>query len=538
MNKKKIIYSLVIPLSIILIVFGIGGFLNSKAGSEDFVVSNGILTKYSGSEQIVKIPSNVTVIGQDAFSGNPVITSVEIPFSVTRIDNNAFSNCINLQGIDIPDSVTSIGESAFNGDTALVNVSVGSNVQKLGSGSFAGCNKLADVRFKGSNFICKDGAIYNPSMTKLYQYLAGYPGNVYNMPDTIKDIERYTFWGADKLNQINLSPSLDKLPEYSVANCTGLTNIVGHVPLREIGLGAFHGDTALLQVVMPESMINIHNNAFDGCPSDLIFVCDEGTYAFDYANEHGYLTSMDEKVNVENNNLTIANVPSNGSNNTYNPTTSGNSLNDLYGQLFGDENSNNSNENQNTSYQVVPNNNTIQPGKPFQGLDYLDDENATRVAGDKAFIAPSNLKVVDGSEAIQREENEILNNKINDYMYYNAGFTSFDFPEDIKSIGVLSFARSNLKEVVIPQGVSYIGYGAFYHCDNLENVIIPTTVKVIDDHAFEYTAWYNNWLNDTASSDYLIVGDGVLLGYKGSKENFIMPENIKYVCKSIEAYTK
>ena len=49
-----------------------------------------------------------------------------------------------------------------------------------------------------------------------------------------------------------------------MANCKSLMNVKGNLPLREIGLGAFHGDSSLLQVVMPDSMINIHTNSFDG----------------------------------------------------------------------------------------------------------------------------------------------------------------------------------------------------------------------------------------------------------------------------------
>ena len=36
--------------------------------------------------------------------------------------------------------------------------------------------------------------------------------------------------------------------------------------------------------------------------------------------------------------------------------------------------------------------------------------------------------------------------------------------------------------------------------------------------------WYEN-----GESDYLIVGDGVLLAYKGEEEDFVLPANVKYV---------
>jgi hypothetical protein len=58
----------------------------------DFVIEDGVLKKYNGSDEIVKIPDIVTSIG-----------------------DNAFQDCTDLTIIEIPDSVTSIGDGAFNG---------------------------------------------------------------------------------------------------------------------------------------------------------------------------------------------------------------------------------------------------------------------------------------------------------------------------------------------------------------------------------------------------------------------------------------
>lgn len=58
--------------------------------------------------------------------------------------------------------------------------------------------------------------------------------------------------------------------------------------------------------------------------------------------------------------------------------------------------------------------------------------------------------------------------------------------------------RSNIKSVVIENGVTSIGTFAFYNCIGLESITIPDSVEIISDGAFNGTAYYNdeaNWDN-------------------------------------------
>ena len=60
------------------------------------------------------IPESVTEIGECAFEGRKILTSINIPNSVTKIGGRAFSECEGLTCINIPNSVTSIGAWAFD----------------------------------------------------------------------------------------------------------------------------------------------------------------------------------------------------------------------------------------------------------------------------------------------------------------------------------------------------------------------------------------------------------------------------------------
>lgn len=46
--------------------------------------------------------------------------------------------------------------------------------------------------------------------------------------------------------------------------------------------------------------------------------------------------------------------------------------------------------------------------------------------------------------------------------------------------------NTDLKTVVIPEGVTGLGYRAFYGCENLETVTLPSTIDTIYDEDFAY----------------------------------------------------
>ena len=51
---------------------------------------------------------------------------------------------------------------------------------------------------------------------------------------------------------------------------------------------------------------------------------------------------------------------------------------------------------------------------------------------------------------------------------------------------VLIKYEGNEVDIVIPNGVTAIGDGAFYGCKKIETILIPTSVKEIEEYAFTY----------------------------------------------------
>lgn len=138
--------------------------------------------------------------------------------------------------------------------------------------------------------------------------------------------------------------------------------------------------------------------------------------------------------------------------------------------------------------------------------------------------------------------------------YKESQLKDFDFPEGVTSVDKFAFARSGLSSITIPEGVTSIGYAAFYHCDSLSDVVIPDSVTTIEENAFSHTPWLENWMaggqnaDDAVTSedeeatevpetseadDFLIVGDGVLLAYRGSEKEPELPAGVKSIVPGV-----
>jgi len=145
----------------------------------------------------------------------------------------------------------------------------------------------------------------------------------------------------------------------------------------------------------------------------------------------------------------------------------------------------------------------------------------------------------DVTEAELKELQEKLNYKnsvdtsqLSAWDFYRMNsLTSYDIPEDVTEIGRFAFARSGLREIVIPEGVTDIKYAAFYHCDHLEKVTIPSTVTNIEMHAFSHTPWLRDFY-ENSEEDFLIVGDGILLAYKGNETDVEIPKQVKVIAEN------
>ena len=113
--------------------------------------------------------------------------------------------------------------------------------------------------------------------------------------------------------------------------------------------------------------------------------------------------------------------------------------------------------------------------------------------------------------------------------YKNGTIQSISLPSSVYDIGEFAFARSALSDISLPNGLKYIDYAAFYNCPNLANISIPESVGYIALGAFDGTPYLENWKSSDDPNDFLIVGDSVLLAYKGNDKKVTVPDGVRHI---------
>jgi len=120
--------------------------------TQDFVIKNGVLTKYNGLGGDVTIPAGVTVIRYGTFDGFKNLTGVTIPEGVEKIQQATFSST-GLTSITIPEGVTEIGDVAFCSCAGLQSVTLPEGV-RIGEKAFAYTAIQSVTIPKGAKGLC------------------------------------------------------------------------------------------------------------------------------------------------------------------------------------------------------------------------------------------------------------------------------------------------------------------------------------------------------------------------------------------------
>ena len=509
----------------------------TTSSASEFQMDGTTLVKYNGTAEDVSVPSSVKRIEAEAFAGNDYIRYVTISKSVEEIGASAFAGCKYLESVTIPDSVTTIEHAAFSRCPSLSKVTIGTGLSELGNGAFAGDYSLASVSInsKNSKFTCNDGAIYSKSdKDTLYQLLAGRKDDEYAMPSSVEKIMPYAFWGNYNLEYVRIGSKVKTISAYAFSNCKNLKEVEVSYSVKSIDLKAFEDCVRLREIEIPLSVSSIHATAFDGC-TKLKIKADPGTVAYNFAQ-----TLVLDDIEVSE--YEEAPIPYRSDS-----TVSGNLASD------GEEDSQN----------IVPDyKHEVTHMNPLEKEQDESVKGKTRVIGRQAVVLIDNANAsvnVGGTGEVLGSMPEydidipqyadtvpglagsgnakggsfpkytIVNNSvIAAQAYYDDDMIAYDIPDGIVSLGEFSFARSNLRAIRIPDSVEEIGYAAFYHCDELTDVVIPSSVKDIAAAAFTQTPWLTNW-KQSGDSDYLIVGDGILLAYKGNDNVVSVPTNVKRI---------
>ena len=238
--------------------------------------------------------------GRDAYKSN--VISVDIQSNVTSIGDAAFTECQNLKNIMISESVESIGNSTFEGCSGLTEITIPKNVASIGNDAFIRCSSLAKVTMGGetppnlgtdafSGCLCvadnKQG-IHVPE-GKAQAYKTAWTDWADYITDGTESTDKgWTFengkltitsdagmqdWKANGLSayksdvtSAEIQNGVTSILANAFDECSSLEKITIPASVTSIGNYAFYWCTGLEEIAIPEKVTSIGNYAFYNCP--------------------------------------------------------------------------------------------------------------------------------------------------------------------------------------------------------------------------------------------------------------------------------
>ena len=322
------------------------------------------------------------------------------------------------------------------------------------------------------------------------------------IPKSVKRLDAYVFWGCNNLEEVVLGKGLTAVDEYSFAGCTGLKQITIPENIQSIDAQAFAGCVNLTDIYIPATVTGIAEDAFLNCDNVTIHA-DEGSVAAQFAQKLAEQKNRDPLVTAApvQTPTAVSRPDTQATTEPVSTTTPAPVATPVPGNVLG-------------STIVVGNHALVMvhPGEEKVQQGYTEPE-AGQETGEEQDITA-----------------ETENGKIPEWMYYrNQSVSAVTIPEGTTEIGRFAFSRSSLRTVTIPEGVTVIDYAAFYHCDNLDNVILPDTVNTVGAKAFTHTGWLDDF-EENSMDDFLISGD-ILVAYKGNLPEVVIPDGVRVIAE-------
>ena len=322
------------------------------------------------------------------------------------------------------------------------------------------------------------------------------------IPKSVKRLDAYVFWGCNNLEEVVLGKGLTTVDEYSFAGCTGLKQITIPENIQSIDAQAFAGCVNLTDIYIPATVTGIAEDAFLNCDNVTIHA-DEGSVAAQFAQKLAEQKNRDPLVTAApvQTPTAVSRPDTQATTEPVSTATPAPAATPVPGNVLG-------------STIIVGNHALVMvhPGEEKVQQGYTEPE-AGQETGEEQDITA-----------------ETENGKIPEWMYYrNQSVSAVTIPEGTTEIGRFAFSRSSLRTVTIPEGVTVIDYAAFYHCDNLDNVILPDTVNTVGAKAFTHTGWMDDF-EENSMDDFLISGD-ILVAYKGNLPEVVIPDGVRVIAE-------
>lgn len=475
----------------------------SKGFHEEQKIYNYIFSKENRTEQV---PAGFGYKRYDcyrnnlawAFIKNENLVVVKLPENMTEVGEDIFGDCKNLRGVKIPEGVSRINKEAFYGCSILETINFPAKLTSVGDNAFSLCSKMELDNLPNSLLHVGQSAFcYVPLQAlKLDRKVEIGAGAFSNTPIT----------------EIEMATPCDSILGGTFSDCPNLTKITIGEGLKYIGDKAF-ANSPVKETNLPSTLRDISSTAFTGYSSYCPFVNDiQPENHIRYIGKVAYqCVDRDlEEYTIKDGTVTLADelFESSQGNAFHIPA----SVEQIGSRVFAG-----------TQIKTLP---------EMPGLKRIGDEAFYQCKNLKKVTIPETVEYIGGGafygcsniwsltyNAINAEcerlmesniplEKIVIGDKVRRLprgIFSGREFTEVTLPACLERIDEFAFyGCKNLTTINLSDSIRYIGDNAFYGCSSLKNIHWPLRLTTIGSRAFRQTALETISLPEGVTS----VGDG------------------------------
>ena len=480
------------------------------------------------------------------FGSCPLLKTLNIGEAVTKITNTLFAGCHFEGAVSIPNSVTSVEYDAFSNCAGITEVTIGEGVTSLGARAFTNCTSLATIHYNAINCADftsgygKNGTFLNCDALRtltIGNNVQTIPANSFGftslagsitIPNSVTEIRRGAFMNCSNITTVTIGEGLKKAVDdtdngifagctgletinYNAINCTDwneknwtdcpLTTLTIGLNVENIPDGIFKGSSFACNLVLPNSLLTIGEQAFKDCS--------------------GFTGDLIIPENV----TTIGGNAFNGCSGFTGDLTIGNAVETIGEYAFAN----------------------------CTGLQ------GTLTIGESFSSCPGTWgKPFDNCSGLTTLNYNAINASLPGWYWLNGctSLATLNIGPNVQVIPERAFMNLNFNnDIVIPNTVTTIGYEAFRDCDQITNITIGEGVTSLAGSAIKCcdglttihynaincnvgnTTIGNGWLYDCPMATTLTIGDHVQSIFKGafSKReisfigNLVLPNSLQTI---------
>lgn len=224
--------------------------------NKDFVIENGILKSYKGTEKVIVIPESVTEIDESVFRGTD-IEKVIFNRALKKIGAFAFWSCKSLKEIVFPEDneLVTIGSNAFQATESL-------KLANLEALSVWQATAAESYQFHGTGL---EKVVLPASMVKLEsQFIFASCGSLIELvlPEGLEEIAAHAFRNGGALEELNIPSSVKVIGSLSFfrSGIKRINSLAAEPPaLTDVNVFFPIGDVT--KVVVPAASIDSYKKA-------------------------------------------------------------------------------------------------------------------------------------------------------------------------------------------------------------------------------------------------------------------------------------